>query len=109
MNASIKLIVIVRDPVTRLISDYAQLAENKARRSRKNISSFESLVLLPSGEVNIDYKPVKTSIYALYYWRWTQVSVCITFLLIIGNPLLTTLPLAPHVCSSVFECVCGHA
>ena len=29
MNASIKLILIVRDPVTRLISDYTQLAHNK--------------------------------------------------------------------------------
>lgn len=73
MNASIKLLVIVRDPVTRLISDYAQLAENKARKSKRNVSSFESLVLLPSsGEVNIDYKPVQTSIYALYYWRWMR-------------------------------------
>lgn len=29
MNSSIKLILIVRDPVTRLISDYTQLASNK--------------------------------------------------------------------------------
>ena len=104
MNSSIKLIVIVRDPVTRLISDYAQLAANKRDRQqsssnasggiggvtglsgrramggigggrRWSMPTFERLVLLPSGEVNIDYKPVKTSIYALYYSRWLQVRI----------------------------------
>ncbi|RWS11358.1 heparan sulfate glucosamine 3-O-sulfotransferase 5-like protein, partial [Dinothrombium tinctorium] len=72
MNSSVKLILIVRDPVTRLISDYAQLAENKAKKERR-VASFEEVVLFPDGSVNTNYKPVRTSIYSLYYTRWIQV------------------------------------
>ncbi|RWS06764.1 heparan sulfate glucosamine 3-O-sulfotransferase 5-like protein [Dinothrombium tinctorium] len=71
MNSSVKLILIVRDPVTRLISDYAQLAENKAKKERR-VASFEEVVLFPDGSVNTNYKPVRTSIYSLYYTRWIQ-------------------------------------
>lgn len=75
MNSSIKLILIVRDPVTRLISDYAQLAENKARRNDgQKMVSFEQTVLTADGSVNIYYKPVRTSIYSIYFTRWAQVS-----------------------------------
>ena len=72
MNASIKLIVIVRDPVTRLISDYAQLADNKAKKDRR-MPSFEDLVLLNGRQINTGYKAVRISMYAIFYWRWTQV------------------------------------
>lgn len=73
MNSSIKLILIVRDPVTRLISDYAQLAENKAKRDRI-VASFEKMVIQSNGMVNIAYKPVRTSLYSIYYSKWLQVS-----------------------------------
>ena len=72
MNASTKLIVIVRDPVTRLISDYAQLTANKAKKERP-MASFEDLILLADGRVNSSYKAVRIGLYALYYTRWTQV------------------------------------
>ncbi|RWS26721.1 heparan sulfate glucosamine 3-O-sulfotransferase 5-like protein [Leptotrombidium deliense] len=72
MNSSVKLLLIVRDPVTRLISDYAQLAENKAKKERR-VATFEQVVLLADGSVNTNYKPVRTSIYSLYYTRWIQV------------------------------------
>ncbi|CAG2177945.1 unnamed protein product [Oppiella nova] len=72
MNASTKLIVIVRDPVTRLISDYAQLAANKAKKDRQ-MASFEDLILLNGRKINTSYKAVRIGIYAIYYSRWTQV------------------------------------
>lgn len=77
MNSEIKLVVIVRDPVTRLISDYAQLAANKrARRGNdpRPVKTFEESVLLPDGQVDVSYKPVQTSIYGLYFSKWIQVS-----------------------------------
>lgn len=74
MNSSIKLILIVRDPVTRLISDYAQLAENKAKRDRK-MASFERMALQPNGAVNVAYKPVRTSLYSIFYSKWIQVII----------------------------------
>src|SRR6218665_1543010 len=50
MNPHMKIILIVRDPVTRLISDYAQLASNKALKELQT-PSFEELILLPNGAV----------------------------------------------------------
>lgn len=81
MNSSIKLIIIVRDPVTRLISDYAQLAAKEAAiranstvKNNKKMPSFEQLVLLHDGRVNVSYKAVRISIYSIYYSRWLRVS-----------------------------------
>lgn len=74
MNPLIKLIIIVRDPVTRLISDYAQLAANKAKKERR-MASFEDLILLPNGHVNASYKAVRISMYAIFYARWAQVII----------------------------------
>lgn len=73
MNSSIRLILIVRDPVTRLVSDYAQLADNKVRKRDRRIASFEKMVLQPDGSVNIYYKPVRTSIYSIHFIKWAQV------------------------------------
>lgn len=73
MNSSIKLIVIIRDPVTRLVSDYAQLNANKVAKGEKPLRSFDQMVLLPNGDVDVDYKPVRTSIYSIYFARWSEV------------------------------------
>ncbi len=73
MNASIKIILIVRDPVTRLISDYAQLASNRAKKDRL-VPSFEEEILLPSGKINSNYKGIRISLYAIYFARWIKVS-----------------------------------
>ena len=75
MNSSIKLILIVRDPVVRLISDYAQLAENRIKKSLK-MASFEDLVF-SGGKVNTSYRPVRVSMYSLHYKKWTQVYTCL--------------------------------
>ena len=72
MNASIKIILIVRDPVTRLISDYAQLASNKAKKVR-HVETFEEAVLYPNGKVNSSYKGIRISMYAVYFSRWIKV------------------------------------
>ncbi|GBL82348.1 Heparan sulfate glucosamine 3-O-sulfotransferase 5 [Araneus ventricosus] len=72
MNASVKLLLIVRDPVTRLISDYAQLAANKARKD-KALASFEDLVLQPNGQVNTAYKAVRISMYSIFFEKWHRV------------------------------------
>lgn len=75
MNSSIRLILLVRDPVTRLISDYAQLNANKLAKKERPLRSIEQMVLLQDGSVNVNYRPVKTSIYSYYYTKWAEVSV----------------------------------
>ena len=79
MNESIKLIFIVRDPVIRLISDYAQLNANKKAKGERPLRSFSQLVFTPEGDVDINFKPVKTSIYAYFYSRWTEVRLYAQF------------------------------
>ncbi|KFM73468.1 Heparan sulfate glucosamine 3-O-sulfotransferase 5, partial [Stegodyphus mimosarum] len=71
MNPSVRLLLIVREPVTRLISDYAQLASNKARKER-TLASFEDLVLRSDGTVNTGYKAVRIGMYSLFFPRWLR-------------------------------------
>jgi len=88
MDPSVKLIVIVRDPVVRLISDYAQLNANKVAKGERPLRAFERMVLTPEGDVDINYKPVKTSIYAFYYQRWTEIFPSSQILVVDGDRLI---------------------
>ena len=71
MNSSIKLLMIVREPVTRLISDYTQLKFIKEQRN-KEMEKFEDLVLDENQEVNADYRPIQRSIYYHYFINWLE-------------------------------------
>ena len=71
MNSSIRLLLIVREPVTRLISDYTQLREQRVKRNKTPIP-FEIEVLDKDGEVDTAYKPVQTSMYYTHMVRWME-------------------------------------
>ena len=96
MNADVKLIVIFRNPVTRLISDYSQLTANRLRAmsldqrydSGKNNDpyaklgltddnlwqeagrEFEEHVLRPDGGIDERRQIVKTGMYSIYLEKW---------------------------------------
>lgn len=81
MNSSIKLILILRNPVTRLVSDFSQLVANKIETSRmtpeeeeqlyqQSKLGFERYVLRPDGSVNEQRLAVKNSFYSLYLEKW---------------------------------------
>ncbi|XP_018329717.1 heparan sulfate glucosamine 3-O-sulfotransferase 3B1 [Agrilus planipennis] len=66
MNPSIKLLVIVRDPVTRAISDYTQAISKKPE-----MQSFERLVFFNGSQIiNTSWGPIKLGIYARFLKRW---------------------------------------
>ncbi|XP_038057583.1 heparan sulfate glucosamine 3-O-sulfotransferase 5-like [Patiria miniata] len=65
MNKSIKLVVIVRDPTTRVISDYTQIASKGVSK----LAGFEETVL-SQGEVRTSYKAVQISMYSKHLQRW---------------------------------------
>lgn len=82
-NESIKLILIVREPIARAVSDYVQLKEafyrqlaSRKERAFKNgraerFPDFEELAIDPSsGEVDKSYAPVKRSLYSRHLERW---------------------------------------
>ncbi|XP_047504879.1 heparan sulfate glucosamine 3-O-sulfotransferase 3A1 isoform X2 [Pieris napi] len=74
MNPAVKLIAVVRDPVTRAISDYTQSASK-----RPGLPPFEEFALLNSSiqwggtySVDASWPPVRLGIYARPYRRWLR-------------------------------------
>ena len=67
-----KLILIVRNPVSRLISDYNQFRSNTLSRNM-SYPSLEELVLKESGEILSTYPPVQRSIYHLHMQKWLSI------------------------------------
>ena len=78
MNASVKLLLIVREPVTRAISDYTQLRSHAATAASPQPlaphKSFEQLALHPDGSVNAAYRPLALSLYHTFMHRWLEVN-----------------------------------
>ena len=72
MNSSIKLLLVVRDPVDRAMSDYLQIKDNKDRKG-KFYDTFENLAISNiTGEVNRDYAAIKRSIYYRHMLPWLR-------------------------------------
>jgi len=63
MNRSVKLLLIVRDPIERAISDYAQIHWSRERRGKRH-ATFEQLAIQAgTGRVNAVYNAIRRSIY----------------------------------------------
>ncbi|CAL4093272.1 unnamed protein product, partial [Meganyctiphanes norvegica] len=88
MNASIKLILIVRDPAERVISDYFHV-----RASHPNIlpwnKTFKEEILNTKGEVNISSYIVVPSLYAVHISRWLNVFQREQIIVVDGDKLIT--------------------
>uniref|UniRef100_A0AAV2MP05 Sulfotransferase n=1 Tax=Knipowitschia caucasica TaxID=637954 RepID=A0AAV2MP05_KNICA len=67
MSRHVKLIVVVRDPVTRAISDYTQIISKTP-----HIPSFETLAFKnhSTAEVDSQWSPLWIGLYALHLQRW---------------------------------------
>ncbi|CAM4694562.1 unnamed protein product [Leuciscus chuanchicus] len=88
MNSSIKLLVIVREPTTRAVSDYTQVLEGKERKN-KMYDKFEELVIdTNTSEVNTKYKAVRTSIYTKYLEHWLKFFPVEQFHVVDGDRLI---------------------
>ena len=86
-NRTLKLILIVKNPVDRAISDFAQL---DAKRTKKNGSrqSFEDLAFLSSGKVNAHYGPIAVSAYDIHMERWLKHFDLKQFIVVNGDALI---------------------
>ncbi|VDP06836.1 unnamed protein product, partial [Heligmosomoides polygyrus] len=72
MSPAMKIILIVRDPTQRTISDFTQVYYNKLEQN-KTLPDFEKEVFLPDSElINADYKPVRNSLYDLHMANWLR-------------------------------------
>ncbi|KAG7509080.1 heparan sulfate glucosamine 3-O-sulfotransferase 5 [Solea senegalensis] len=89
MNSSIKLLIIVREPTTRAVSDYTQVLEGKERKN-KTYHKFEKLAIdTNTCEVNTKYKAVRTSIYTKHLERWLKYFPVKQFHIVDGDRLIT--------------------
>ncbi|KAL1132471.1 hypothetical protein AAG570_010426 [Ranatra chinensis] len=97
MNASVKLLLIVREPVTRAISDYTQLRSHAATiatipsQSYQQLlphKTFEQLAILPDGSVNAAYRPLALSLYHTFMHRWLEVFPRQQMLVVNGDRLI---------------------
>lgn len=68
-SRDLKLIVVVRDPVTRAISDYTQIASKKL-----DARTFEQMVFLDNNTRIVDtlWSPVRIGVYAKHLERWLE-------------------------------------
>ncbi|XP_039153852.1 heparan sulfate glucosamine 3-O-sulfotransferase 6 [Drosophila simulans] len=85
MNPATKLLIVVRDPVTRAISDYTQAASKKADMKR-----FEQLAFVNGSYsvVDTNWGPVKIGVYARYLERWLLYFPLSQLLFISGERLI---------------------
>lgn len=86
MSKDTKLIVVVRDPVTRAISDYTQ-----TRSKKPDIPSFESLTFknATTGVIDTSWSAVQIGMYARHLERWLQFFLIDQILFVSGERLIT--------------------
>ncbi|XP_024082016.1 heparan sulfate glucosamine 3-O-sulfotransferase 3B1 isoform X2 [Cimex lectularius] len=73
MNPKMKLLVVVRDPVTRAISDYTQAASKK--KNRNSLQEFECLAFVKDSGFSIvdtTWGPVRIGVYAKHLLKWLK-------------------------------------
>ncbi|XP_073350960.1 heparan sulfate glucosamine 3-O-sulfotransferase 6-like [Pagrus major] len=86
MNCQTKLIVVVRDPVTRAVSDYTQtLSKNPG------LPSFQSLALknFSTGLIDTSWSAVRIGLYAKHLENWLQHFPLSHFLFVSGERLVS--------------------
>ncbi|XP_073982824.1 heparan sulfate 3-O sulfotransferase-A isoform X2 [Rhodnius prolixus] len=92
MNASVKLLLIVREPVTRAISDYTQLRSHAATAASPvpftPAKTFEQYAIRPDGSVNSAYRPLALSLYHTFMHRWLEVFPRQQLLIVNGDRLI---------------------
>ena len=70
MNSSIKLLLILRDPAERVISDYTQVYFNRLE-NHKPVQAIENL-LVRNGALNTRYKAIQRSLYDVHMRTWLR-------------------------------------
>ncbi|KAK0393344.1 hypothetical protein QR680_000161 [Steinernema hermaphroditum] len=88
-NPNIKIILILRDPVVRTISDFTQVYYTKKER-HKTVPKFENVAFLSnSTAINTLYKPVRNSLYAEHLKRWLKYFNLSQILILDGDRFIT--------------------
>ncbi|WKX95607.1 hypothetical protein Q1695_012232 [Nippostrongylus brasiliensis] len=85
LNPAMKIILIVRDPTQRTISDFTQVYYNKLEQN-KTLPIFEKEAFLPNSDlINPEYKPVRNSLYDVHMANWLRYFSMEQILLVNGD------------------------
>lgn len=87
MNETVRLIVLVREPVIRLVSDYSQYLDKWATQQKPS-RSLPDMVLNPDGTVRQESKLVKASLYHRHLRRWLDYFPRESLLVLDGDQLV---------------------
>ena len=87
-SKTVKLLLIVRDPVTRAISDYAQL---DAKKTKNNVArpTFEKAVFNRDGTMKSQSSAISVSLYDVHFQRWLKVFPRDQFLIVDGDAFIS--------------------
>lgn len=82
-----KIILIVRNPIDRTLSDFTQLDYKKGKQGGH--WSFEGKIFLsPSGEVNTAFSPISVSMYDVHFEAWLKYFSIDQILVVDGDKLI---------------------
>lgn len=70
MNNTMKLILVVREPIERTVSDHLQLMEKRAKQGLETFRFEEKAI--KNGKVNVNYKPIDRSVYHQHMKHWLK-------------------------------------
>ncbi|XP_065342321.1 heparan sulfate glucosamine 3-O-sulfotransferase 6-like isoform X1 [Cloeon dipterum] len=86
MNPAIKMLIVVRDPVERAISDYTQASSKKL-----DMKNFEDLAFINGSSKLVDttWGPVRIGVYIRHLERWLRHFPLSQFLFVSGEQLIT--------------------
>ncbi|KAI6227842.1 Sulfotransfer-1 domain-containing protein [Aphelenchoides besseyi] len=71
-NPNMKLLVILRDPVARTISDFTQVQQQRLEKnSSQPVDNFEHVAFMSgTQQINVHYKPIANSLYHQHFRSW---------------------------------------
>lgn len=87
MNPNVQLLLIVRDPVERVLSDYTQVFHNHLQK-RKQPQPIEDLLMLKDGQLNLAYKALNRSLYHMHMQHWLAMFPRESFHVVDGDALI---------------------
>ena len=89
-SPSVKLLLIVRNPIDRTVSDFAQLNSKKRLAADAKRVTFEDAVFSGRNmEVNTNYFPVTVSLYDVHFKRWLKYFALSQILIVDGDSLIS--------------------
>lgn len=88
MNSTVKLLLIVRDPTERAVSDYLQIYLNQVEKYGSGPSFRELAINKETGQVDLTYQAITRSLYDRYMRRWLEYFPLEQFHLVSGERLV---------------------